>query len=46
MKLPITYEYNDYGVSCVEMVLNYYGRPGYLNEKTLADLRDDHSMIS
>ena len=27
------------------MVLNYYGRLGDLNEKTLADLRDDHSDI-
>lgn len=34
-----------YGVSSVEMVLNYYGRLGDLNEKTLADLRDDHSDI-
>ena len=93
MKMPITYDYNDYGanavdrkgdhkdspyfssvdfynakstdslsilpqfktiqqtswwscgVSCVEMVLNYYGKLGNLNEKTLADLRDDHSDI-
>ena len=91
MKLPITYDYNDYGanavdrkgdhkdspyfssvdfynakctdslsilpqfktiqqtswwscgVSSVEMVLSFYGRLGDLNEKTLADLRDDHS---
>ena len=33
------------GVNSVEMVLNYYGRLGDLNEKTLADLRDDHSDI-
>lgn len=46
MKLPITYDYNDYGVSYVEMVINYCGRLGYLNEKTLADLREDHSMTS
>ena len=93
MKMPITYDYNDYGanavdrlgdhkaspyfsnvdfynakstesltilpqfktiqqtswwscgVSCVEMVLNYYGKLGNWNEKTLADLRDDHSKI-
>lgn len=93
MKMPITYDYNDYGsnavdrkgdhkdspyfssvdfynakstdslsilpqfktiqqtswwscgVSCAEMVLNYYGKLGDLNEKTLADLRTDHSDI-
>ena len=93
MKLPITYDYNDYGanavdrkgdhkdspyfssvdfynakctdslsilpqfktiqqtswwscgVSSVEMVLSFYGRLGDWNEKTLADLRDDHSDI-
>lgn len=33
------------GVSCVEMVLNYYGKLGEWNEKTLADLREDHSDI-
>lgn len=93
MKMPITYDYNDYGanavdrqgdhkgspyfsnvdfyhaesndtltilprfktiqqtswwscgVSSVEMVLNYYGKLGDWNEKTLADLRTDHSDI-
>ena len=33
------------GVSSVEMVLSFYGRLGDWNEKTLADLRDDHSDI-
>ena len=30
------------GVSASEMVLNYYGARGDWNEKTLADLREDH----
>ena len=33
------------GVSSVEMVLSFYGRLGDWNEKTLANLRDDHSDI-
>ncbi len=33
------------GVSSTEMVLNYYGKLGDWNEKTLADLRTDHSEI-
>ena len=30
------------GVSCTEMVLNYFGKRGDWNEETLADLREDH----
>ena len=31
------------GVSCTEMVLDYYGMRGDWNEESLADLREDHS---
>ncbi len=33
------------GVSCLEMVLQHYGRRGDWNEKTLAALRSDHSAL-
>ena len=33
------------GVSCTEMILNYYGLRGDWNEETLAGLREDHSDL-